>query len=244
MENPGRLKKDGEGRDVREDKRDEVETPAGTFLTGHWIDNTEGAGGVRSSPSPRYARAVRAYSAPRIIHHAFSIIDRVASAYRELTFTYPKAIAELPPFSSGDSSQTLVNRVDPFGRATGQSYGYYDFNCGGFHQDLSAAFWQNNAILNPGLCLFTPDERGFATALNGAGDVCGYNGSNRPIAWPDGANSATYPITLSTPGFTTGYTSDMNTDSTIIGYAYSGATVHVPMGEEWEQLASARRLEF
>ena len=85
--------------------------------------------------------------------------------------------------------------------------------------------WQNHGILNPGGCeVASPNT--FANALNAAGDVCGYGNGPVPLAWPDGAFSDSGSSTLSIPGFTIGYASDMNTISTIIGYAYSGTTVH------------------
>ena len=136
--------------------------------------------------------------------------------------TYPTAISDLGPFAGSYNSLTSVKSVDALGRVAGQAYGYYKYACGdSVTFGYSAALWENLGILNPGGCAFAAPYT-FANALNAAGDVCGYGYGPVPLAWPDGVFGGTGSTTLSTPG----YTSDMNTVSTIVGYAYSGTTVH------------------
>ncbi|PYK96847.1 MAG: hypothetical protein DME19_18350 [Verrucomicrobia bacterium] len=93
------------------------------------------------------------------------------------SITYPTVIAELPPFYSGNSVSTQVNRVDVFGRSVGQSYGFYDYACGSYSdQGYAGILWRINSVVHPGGCTFAYyTVNSFATGLNSIGDVCGYN---------------------------------------------------------------------
>jgi len=153
------------------------------------------------------------------------------------SISYPMAIAELPNFLYADTSGTKVNRVDLFGRAVGQAYGYFNGACGGSGFGYGAALWQNNSISLPGYCPGVDVTNSFATALNETGDVCGwlyYPGPNPyvPIVWPDGANSDGIYTSLSTTAtdnstYPSAYAYAINESSTIIGYGLNGSAVHV-----------------
>src|SRR5439155_4163157 len=92
-------------------------------------------------------------------------------------------------------------RVWPVG---GPVLWFYDYGCGSYtDQGYAGILWRNNSYAHPGGCTYAfYTVNSFATGLNGAGDVCGYN--SFPIVWPDGANSDTMASVLSTPGFTYG----------------------------------------
>ena len=77
----------------------------------------------------------------------------------------------------------MVNRVDLLGRAVGQSYGYFDYLCGGNSLASAAALWLNNGISLPGGCPAYYMTNTYATALNATGDICGYG----PGPVPNGA---------------------------------------------------------
>ncbi|PYJ58658.1 MAG: hypothetical protein DME24_15350 [Verrucomicrobia bacterium] len=144
------------------------------------------------------------------------------------SITYPSAIAELPPFTTGDSAYTAVSRLDVFGRAVGQSYGYYDGPCGYQDNGYAAALWVNNGISVPGGCSASYYlGNTYATALSGAGDVVGYY-STRAIVWPDGANSSTFFTDLTPPsGFTSSIAMDINSSGTIVGYGNTASATDV-----------------
>src|SRR5204863_9860159 len=63
------------------------------------------------------------------------IADLAGHVYR-LPGADPMMSGQWPTLACG----TIINKVDVFGRPAGQSYGYYDFDCGGFHTNFAAAF--------------------------------------------------------------------------------------------------------
>src|SRR5439155_26699482 len=87
------------------------------------------------------------------------------------SISYPTIIAELPPFYSGNSYYSQVNRIDAFGRSVGQSYGFYDYGCGSYtDQGYAGILWRNNSYAHPGGCTYAfYNLNSFATGLNGAG---------------------------------------------------------------------------
>lgn len=145
------------------------------------------------------------------------------------TNTYPMQLLELPLFTQGSATYTPytgINSMDTFGRVVGQAWGKYGYACGYYVSDFAAAIWQNGSIFTPGFCgsLYL-NSGAYATALNGAGDVCGFVGNNA-IVWPDGLNSSVAWASLTKTGFNSAVAFDINQAGTIIGYGVNGSTVN------------------
>lgn len=160
------------------------------------------------------------------------------------TLTYPSVIAELGPFVGGDGNYySVVRNVDPAGRAAGQSYGSYGYACSQSGIDYAAAYWINNGIRYPGAC-YQGSPQTSATALNGLGDVAGY-WTWGPLVWPNGVNTSTPFVQLSTPNFSGGQATDINSAGNIVGFASNGGVYDVfswtksgPTTWNWQDLGT------
>ena len=140
-------------------------------------------------------------------------------------FSYSFLIAELPGFYGYGIYSSTVRNLDSFGRASGQAPGYYRYPYGS-EWGVSAAVWRNLAIKSPTGPVHAASGT-FAAAVNAFGDVAGWNGSTRPVVWPDGANVDAPETALGLGEFTYGYAADMNAASTVVGYVWNSTATNV-----------------